>query len=193
MSRTKAFNKEEVLERAMKTFWDKGYHATSMDDLVESMGINRSSIYNTFGDKKKLFNKALDRYSKQIYENLYKHLTSKDNIQQTFKNLLRNQAKSVVNNTTSRGCFVLNSSLEMLPYNDDVRTIVVANRTAMISAFHDAMKLGVERGQIGKDKDIKALALLFYTLFNGIRAVGANNATEKEQLASVNEALTLLD
>ena len=64
MARTKCFNRDEALEKAIGAFWAKGYEATSVQDLVDCMGINRGSLYDTFGDKHKLFLEALDRYGK---------------------------------------------------------------------------------------------------------------------------------
>ena len=62
MSRPKEFNPDEALEKAMQVFWHKGYEATSMEDLLNAMDINRGSLYATFGGKRALFLKAMDRY-----------------------------------------------------------------------------------------------------------------------------------
>ena len=58
MPRTKQFNEEEILKKAMELFWEKGFHATSIQDLVAHLGINRASLYDTFGGKEELFKKA---------------------------------------------------------------------------------------------------------------------------------------
>src|ERR1700749_3312923 len=62
MARTKDFDENEVLKKAVCLFWDKGYNGTSMQDLVEGLGISRSSLYDTFGDKHQLYLKALQSY-----------------------------------------------------------------------------------------------------------------------------------
>ena len=62
MPRTKQFNREEILEKALEIFWRKGFHATSMQDLVNFLGINRASLYDTFGGKKKLFLECIAKY-----------------------------------------------------------------------------------------------------------------------------------
>ena len=62
MPRTKAFDEQEVLEKAMELFWKKGYYATSIQDLVNHLGINRASLYDTFGGKKKLFLHTFSHY-----------------------------------------------------------------------------------------------------------------------------------
>ena len=62
MARRKEFDRDEALHKAMEVFWSRGYEATSVGDLVEHMGINRQSLYDTFGDKHSLYLAALDRY-----------------------------------------------------------------------------------------------------------------------------------
>src|SRR5215208_4537603 len=62
MARHKEFDREEALQRAMEVFWSRGYEAASVGDLVKHMGINRQSLYDTFGDKHTLYLAALDRY-----------------------------------------------------------------------------------------------------------------------------------
>ena len=62
MPRVKQFNEEQVLEKAMEVFWKKGYNGSSMQELVDGMGINRASIYDTFGSKEELFERAFEIY-----------------------------------------------------------------------------------------------------------------------------------
>jgi TetR/AcrR family transcriptional repressor of nem operon len=62
MARTKDFDEDDVLEKAVELFWRKGYNATSMQDLVDGLGISRSSLYDTFGDKHTLYIRALEKY-----------------------------------------------------------------------------------------------------------------------------------
>ena len=66
MARTKTFDPSVALEQAMAVFWLKGYEATSMQDLVEAMGINRASLYATFGDKRQLFLAAIAHYDATV-------------------------------------------------------------------------------------------------------------------------------
>ena len=63
--RPRAFDIDEALEQALQVFWRKGYLGTSLTDLTEAMGINRPSLYATFGNKEALFRKVLDRYSER--------------------------------------------------------------------------------------------------------------------------------
>ena len=62
MPRPKEFIPDDAIEKAMQVFWHKGYEATSMEDLLSAMDLNRGSLYDTFGDKRQLFLKVIDRY-----------------------------------------------------------------------------------------------------------------------------------
>src|SRR5215831_3253346 len=70
MPRPKAFDPDEALQKAMQVFWERGYAATSVEDLVQRMGINRFSLYSTFGGKHQLFVAALERYRETIVADL---------------------------------------------------------------------------------------------------------------------------
>ena len=73
--RPRAYDPDEVLEKALEVFWMKGFAATSLDDLVEATGVNRPSLYAGFGDKEALYLKAMERYHRQIAEQLDQVLT----------------------------------------------------------------------------------------------------------------------
>ena len=92
MARPKAFDEEVVLDRAVEVFWAKGYEATSIQDLVDAMGIQRGSLYATFGGKHQLFLTALDRYGEVVVKKLLAILESKpsalESIEQFFAQLV---------------------------------------------------------------------------------------------------------
>jgi len=74
MARPKAFDPADATREAMETFWERGYHATSMNDLLSDMKLNRGSLYDTFGDKKQLFMAALNEYERLGNELLFEEL-----------------------------------------------------------------------------------------------------------------------
>lgn len=89
MARTREFDEEKVLEAAMQLFWEKGYEATSLSDLTARMGIQRPSIYSTFGDKKELFEAALRRYTTSRAANIRARLQSHVSVKQAFATFLK--------------------------------------------------------------------------------------------------------
>src|SRR5207237_6339181 len=89
MARQKEFDRDEVLHKAMEVFWARGYEGSSIQDLVKHMGINRQSIYDTFGDKHTLFLEALDLYrdiqSRKVFEVLERPGSMKKNLRRLFE------------------------------------------------------------------------------------------------------------
>ena len=103
MARTREFDREEALDRAMHVFWDKGYEATSLSDLLDAMGIARQSLYDTFGDKHALFLEALDRYETHRLGQLQSCLETAPSVTRAFRDMfegLVDESESV----KRRGC-----------------------------------------------------------------------------------------
>src|SRR6478672_1527424 len=111
MARHKEFDCAEVLEKAMEVFWARGYEAASIQDLVEHMGINRQSLYDTFGDKHTLYLQALDRYleveGRKIAELLEQPGSVKRNVRRLFETAIDRSLAD------RRGCFMNNAMSEL--------------------------------------------------------------------------------
>ena len=119
MAGVKQFDRGEVLDRAMVLFWKRGYEATSIRDLVAATGINRGSIYATFGDKKRLFLAVLDRYGEKIAKPLMAELADPDPrraIERMFDSIIRRTSDP----RFPRGCLNTNSSLECPGSGDEI-------------------------------------------------------------------------
>jgi TetR/AcrR family transcriptional repressor of nem operon len=115
MPRVKLFNENDVLEKAMNLFWKKGYDATSIQDLVNHLGINRASLYDTFEGKKELFAKVFLLYRETNSNGLKQFLSSQDDIKLGFSRLfiqVIEQSKSDIHN---KECFVVNTTIEFIP------------------------------------------------------------------------------
>src|SRR5262249_21353703 len=127
MARIKAFDPEAVLDRAMLLFWRQGYEATSVQDLVDALGIGRGSLYATFGDKHALFLAALDRYSEMVFAALLPPLqadgSSRDALQQMFSRVLDLATAP----SHPPGCLMTNTLAELGLRDTEVAERLVAN------------------------------------------------------------------
>ncbi|MEM8524388.1 MAG: TetR/AcrR family transcriptional regulator [Bacteroidota bacterium] len=193
MPRVKLFDEREVLEKAMHLFWEKGYHATSISDLKEQLGINRSSLYDTYGDKEQLFLKTIEHYHSTNKRFIWQFLESKENVKEGIRAMFKKTIVQSSANKKRKGCFVVNAAAELLPENSHIKALVEQNRVDFEKIFFDYLQAGVEKGQIAKDKDLKAIATLLFTLNNGLQVVTKVEVKEQELLASVDALLTLLD
>ena len=141
----KQFNPDEVLDKAMQSFWTRGYEATSMQDLVDCTGVNRASLYATFGDKHALFVAALRMYDERMCGKLLTDIEARYEPRDAIRQLFLAFVENVSESGSNRGCFVTNSALELADHDRQVGEIV-ANAQGQIEDFFARMiKLGKDR------------------------------------------------
>lgn len=113
MARTKAFDETAVIDRALAMFWQQGYEATSVRDLLSHTGISSSSLYATFGDKHDLFCATLDRYRAMEREQFAVILAASQAIRPTLNDLYVTLIDTLLLDDGSRGSFTLNTAIEL--------------------------------------------------------------------------------
>lgn len=193
MPRVKLFKEEEVLTKAMMIFWKKGYHATSIQDMVDHLGINRASLYDTFGGKKKLFNSAFDHYRRTGNEGFKRSLDSQDGVKATLRMIFRKVIEEDVSDPDSKGCLVANTTTELLPHDLELQLVIIRHREDVEQIIYDFLLKGVQQGEISRKIDLKIMASLLYTLLTGLRVTGKTRPSQEGSLASVDAVLSLLD
>lgn len=193
MPRVKKFDRNEVLLKAMKLFWKKGYHATSVQDLVDGLGINRGSLYDTYGGKKNLFDQAIESYTFSNQKLLCDLLATEENVKGTLRMVFKKIVDADISDIDCKGCFVVNTTIELLPNDIGLQKVITDYKKSIIQMFYDLLQKGINKREIPKNKDIKTIANLFYTLMTGLRVISKNGARKKESLASVDAVLSLLN
>ncbi|MEQ8196119.1 MAG: TetR/AcrR family transcriptional regulator [Rhodospirillales bacterium] len=172
MSRPKEFDPETALDKAMQVFWLNGYEATSLGDLIDTMGISKSSFYDTFGSKREIFLSSLDRYAATtlagIVETLESDMPGRDAIARIF----RNAAERFVRNEDPQGCFISNATAEMTAHCPQTRIKVNKLFHRIEDAFEKAVERGQREGAISRRHDPRALARFLVTSLNGLQVVG---------------------
>src|SRR3712207_3633301 len=109
MARHKEFDRDEALQRAMEVFWSRGYEAASVGELVKHMGINRQSLYETFGDKHSLYLAALDRYREVEGAKMYGVLEGPGSVKRALRELFEGVIEGALGEGGRRGCLVGNA------------------------------------------------------------------------------------
>lgn len=193
MPRVKQFDEELVLKKAVSLFWQKGFNATSVQDLVDHLGINRASLYDTFGDKNQLFDKAFQSYRAQTLHNLTQFFAAQQSIKKGFESLLTRAVDDLLKDPTSKGCFVVNITTELATHDPKVHAILVENKLAIEQLFLDFLNKGVESGEISPDKPLAALANLLFVLYNGLNVVGKIQQNREQMIGAIQSALSILD
>ena len=192
MARVKLFDKNEVLTKAMNLFWKQGYSATSVQDLVSYLGINRASLYDTFGGKNQLFKKSFELYRKINLEGVMHFFETRPNVKIGFSELFHTAIQEDVLDTDNKGCFVVNTTTELIPNDESLLIILEKNKQDFEMVFYNYLKKGQESGQLNTTHDLRSLATLFYTIYNGIRVVSKTRPNKKESFDAINVALLLL-
>ncbi|MCP2323921.1 TetR/AcrR family transcriptional repressor of nem operon [Hamadaea flava] len=193
MARTKEFDPDVVLRAALDLFWERGYEATSMADLVEHLGIARASIYATFGNKHDLYLKALDRYGDLVDPELLRGLSQPGPALPAVRDLVERYAREAGDDSGRRGCFIVNTAVEVAPHDRQAARRVAASWDYLETAMTSALIRAQVQGELGPTKDPRALARLLLVLMQGIRVVGKVGAEPRRLQDAVTQALALLD
>ena len=193
MARQKEFEKEEVLEKAMDTFWRFGFEGTSMQSLVKNMGINRSSLYETFGDKRSLFEAAITHYEKTRMQGMVDCLqemgASKSAIAKVFESLIDQS----ISDEDRRGCFLTNTAIELSPHDPSVAQKIATDMKIVEKAFYQVLANAQAKGEIPLEKDLNQIAQYLTSSFQGIRVMAKINQEPEFLKNIVKVTLSVLD
>ena len=176
MGRSKEFEEDIVLQKAMELFWEQGYEKTSISDLVEHMGIHRRSLYDTFGDKHTLFLKSIDLFGEFINSRLKSEISRAE----TAKQALQFIFDFVIEGNEDRplGCLFVNSATELAPRDKEVdeKTEEAFMQTEHLLA--DLIRKGQQTGEFTCDYDAEVLAESIHNTLLGIRVLARTSASK---------------
>ena len=191
MPRPKSFDPETVLAKAMGVFWDKGFDAASIADLTAAMGINRFSLYDTFGDKRTLYLKALDYYEKSVVEPMIERVNaaeSLDDIAGYFENLIESQHAS----DHGPCCLMHKAAVAQSACDDDTRNRVESIRSHVHAAFCDALARCRRNGDIRSGVSLKDTAWVLLLLQAGFAGFASTPVPRRDARAAVRTVLDSL-
>ncbi len=192
MARTKEFDPDVAVASAIEVFWEQGYANTSMQDLVDRLGLNRGSLYGTFGSKHELFVSALSRYCAEAPLALLQALETDGPLLPRLRTALVTLVDADLADPDRRGCLLLNSAMEALP--EDRETAVLFERTieTIRTSFEAAIRRAQVDGELPGSLDPQDGAAFLVTTLQGLRVM-AKGASERAPLvASVDLAIKAL-
>lgn len=168
MPRQKEFDREAALDRAMSAFWSKGYAATSVEDLVAQMGIQRGSLYATFGDKRSLFLSTLDRYQRVVTRELFEVLEAPGSGLEAIRRFFRLRVEAALDRSRPAGCLVTNSAVELSRRDRGASAKVGGSMAGLEAAFLRALERARARGELAAGRDLRALARFLTSSAQGL-------------------------
>ncbi len=188
----KQFNSDDVLMKAMRAFWARGYEATSMTDLVECMGINRGSIYATFGDKRRLFIEALRRYDAVHRQAWVAGLGKSGSPRQAIKGAFEDAIAAVLEAGSRDGCLLVNTALELSPHDEEVAEIVGHGFAEMEAFFREMIERGQASGEFPPHVDPVDTARSLLSLFIGLLVLSRSRQEETLLRSVANQSEDML-
>jgi len=189
MNRPRQYDREEVLEKTTNLFWEKGFEATSMNEVVARTGLNKHSLYSEFGDKEKLFIDCIDYYSSNssrfVRDILARKPLGLSNIEAFFENRVSYAASD-----DCKGCLIFNSVTEKETLSEEINLRIKSRVSKIKALFYNCLKAAQERKEISGDKDCKVLADYLTCFTCGLVNVGKNETNKKELRKMVDVALS---
>ncbi|MDN4620597.1 TetR/AcrR family transcriptional regulator [Paenibacillus sp. PsM32] len=158
MVRKREFNEEQALDAAMKLFWANGFEATSLTDLTTGMGIQRPSLYATFGDKRELFESSLRKYNQWHAVSVRQQLQSHVSVQEAFRAFFEQIAEEAYGENPSKGCFCINTMVELATHDEKIEILTREHQMYLTVIFQERLEQGVQAGQLAKSVHTKSLA-----------------------------------
>ncbi len=190
MGRSKEFDPEVALQQALELFWERGYEATSMADLVDRLGIARASIYATFGGKRELYLKALERYDRQ--REVVGPLSQPGPALPAIRAFLDGYVAECLADEARRGCMVVNTAVEFGGRDAEMFRRVSRSWTELETALSGALVRARAQGELAAGKDPYALARFLLVLLQGVRVLGRADPDPRRLRDAIDQAMAAI-
>ncbi len=192
MARTKEFDPDTAVAAAIELFWERGYANTSMQDLVDELGLNRGSLYGTFGSKHDLFITALTRYCQEAPTALLAVLAEDGPLLPRLRAALIALVDADLGDPDRKGCLLINSAMENLPGDDDTSKLFDRTTTTIRIAFESAVRRAQQTGELPPALKATDAGAFLLTTLQGLRVMAKGTDVREPLIASIDLALRAL-
>ncbi len=193
LGRPLEFDPEEALAAATRVFWIKGYEATSTKDLMDAMGLSKSSLYQTFGSKKQLFMRALAHYCNASTKRERAKLNGQMPDKEFVVAMLRDLGDPDRYPEDPRGCLLVNSTIELGKRDQEVGAFVDERAKMSLAMFEGVIRRAQEEGEISPDKSAAGLAGMLVVSVHGLKAMSRLNVDKAVLQSAVEEIINRLE
>lgn len=182
--RPRNFDKEKILAKAMKVFWEKGFEGASMADLTAAMGIGSPSLYAAFGSKERLFREAIELYNATDGAAVWQETLAATSAFKAVEAFLMTSAVQFSLLDKPSGCFITLSALHFTQASAVVGAEVSARRIHNLVLLTKKLDQGVQSGEISENVNIDAVARFFLTVQQGM-SIQARDGASREVLEQI--------
>ena len=165
--RHRTFNEDTVLKQATEVFWTKGYESTTTEDLLEAMHLNKGSLYNAFGSKKKLFQRVVSHYSQEVFSGLEHQIEASSEPLEVIRDLFRDVCDPDDPAEHLKGCFFGNAVSELASIDSELEKQAIEKLKTLEQLFKKALDKALELDQL-KPQNTEVTARYLVNLWNGI-------------------------
>jgi TetR/AcrR family transcriptional regulator, transcriptional repressor for nem operon len=190
VARQKEFEPDVALDSAMRLFWEKGYEATSVQDLVDTTGVGRRSLYDTFGDKHALFMRCLARYT-ELQDRATEGIDGaagggREGVRILFASAVSQEAQG-------KGCLLVNSATEVAPHDSEAQQWIDRRLNGVRRLLLDLVRRGRQDETIANRTDPEVLANLLFSAWLGLRVSVRAGASRRRVRKDLDDILAVLD
>ncbi|MFL9880606.1 TetR family transcriptional regulator [Herbaspirillum rhizosphaerae] len=193
MARPREFDETAALDAAVQCFWARGYEATSVRDLAESMGITGASLYNAFGDKRALYRRALDRYVEQSFLDRVGRFENQMPPRAAIAAFFNEIIKRSLADKDRKGCMLVNSALEVAPHDPEFQRVVADVLLQVEAFFRRCVAAGQSDGSISSRQSAEDMGRLLLSTLLGIRVLARTRPERALLEGLVRPVAALLD
>jgi TetR/AcrR family transcriptional repressor of nem operon len=193
MARTKQFDERQALVSAMLVFWEKGYDGTSIQDLEHAMGLNRTSIYNAFGNKRAIFDRVMSCYKESVMSVLFAELDGAPGIKEGIRRMLNGALDIHFDKDNPGGCLVVLSLLESGQHDKQAQASMQQTIQDLKSALQARLGKAKKSGELSAGLDVGSTATTIATTMAGMMVMGKANFSKAALKKTVNQVVSLLD
>ncbi len=193
MGRLKAFDEDQAIDAAVDCFWMRGYEATSVRDLAQSMGIGGASLYNAYGDKRALFVRSLERYADRSMRERVARLEAAHRPKKAIEAFLAEIVERSLKDRDRKGCLLVNSALDVAPRDAEIGKVVAGYLDEIRAFFRRNIEAARTAGQVPRGIDAEEVSGHLLGVLLGIRVLARTGAGRKLLEDVARPALDLLE
>ena len=187
MVRTRTFDPSSALSSIVDLFAAKGYSETSMEDIVQATGVSRYGLYSAFGNKRELFEQALERFAERMGKQSYLRLLEPDASLEHIRGIFADRVQDICENPENRGCLFVHTATELAPQDDEIRGVLKKFMQRMSKTFAIGLESAKQRGEIRAELERIVTSTMF-----GLAVLGRSGFDQTALNRIANSALDSL-